>query len=128
MYSDNFGPGQKYSDNQDCVIKQSAPFPLDVPSFDVEHLPSFYNPCLWDFLKVNGVKYCATEGPQGVTPAAGSELVWHTDSSVTRTGFKICVPRARHPDTSGGGDDWGDEGIGVGGGSGGGGEGGGGVA
>ena len=23
VYSDNFGPGQKYSDNQDCVIKQN---------------------------------------------------------------------------------------------------------
>ena len=96
MYSDNFGPGQKYSDNQDCVIKQSAPFPLDVPSFDVEHLPSFYNPCLWDFLKVNGVKYCATEGPQGVTPAAGSELVWHTDYSETKAGFKICPVSRQH--------------------------------
>ena len=92
VYSDNFGPGQKYSDNQDCVIKQSVPFQLHVPSFDVED-----NQCRYDFLKVNGVKYCATEGPHGVTPAAGSELVWHTDESVILAGFKICPVSRQQP-------------------------------
>ena len=89
VYSDNFGPGQKYSDNQDCVIKQSVPFPLVVHSFDVEDHWS----CSYDFLKINGEVYCGTKVPySGVTPAAGSELVWHTDYSVTLAGFKICTP------------------------------------
>jgi len=94
VYSDNFGPGQEYADNQDCVIKQSVPFPLDVRSFDVENHP--HGSCGYDFLKVNGVKYCATEGPRGVTPAAGSELVWHTDESVPKAGFKICPVSRQH--------------------------------
>ena len=87
VYSDNFGPGQKYSDNQDCVIKQNVPFPLVVRSFDVE--PE--SRCAYDFLKVNSEVYCGTQGPHGVTPAAGSELIWHTDFSVTGAGFKICA-------------------------------------
>ena len=91
VYSDNFGPGQKYSDNQDCVIKQNVPFPLVVRSFDVEAFEA-HSRCAYDFLKVNGEVYCGTKGPNGVTPAAGSELVWHTDGSVTSTGFKICAP------------------------------------
>ena len=103
VYSDNFGPGQKYSDNQDCVIKQNVQFQLDVRSFDVEDHYS----CGFDFLKVNGVKYCGsgvTRAPQGATPDAGSELVWHTSNSWsisrwhtayqwrTGAGFKICAP------------------------------------
>ena len=94
VYSDNFGPGQEYSDNQDCVIKQTVPFPLDVRSFDVEW--AAVGVCWYDFLKVDGELYCGTEGPQGVTPAAGSELVWHTDVSLTYAGFKIC-PVSRQP-------------------------------
>tara|TARA_B100000795_G_scaffold206087_1_gene159610 strand:+ start:137 stop:532 length:396 start_codon:yes stop_codon:yes gene_type:complete len=93
VYSDNFGTGQEYSDKQDCVIKQNTPFQLDVRSFDVE----YHYLCGWDFLKVNGVNYCGNDqGPHGVTPAAGSELVWRTDWSVTRAGFKIC-PVSRQP-------------------------------
>ena len=127
VYSDNFGPavpgrpGQKYSNFQDCVIKQTVPFTLNVRSFDVED----HGSCSYDFLKVNGAAYCGSiPGPHGVTPAAGSELVWHTDWGVTLAGFKICAPRAGYPDTfgagdaSGAGDDWGDDGIGVGDGSG----------
>ena len=103
VYSDNFGLGQEYSDNQDCFIFQntqfrSEPFPLDVRSFDVEasQVRSFDSRCAYDFLEVNGVKYCGKEGPQGVTPAARSRLVWHTDWSVSRAGFKICAPRTRY--------------------------------
>ena len=101
VYSDNFGPGQKYSDKQDCVIKQNVPFQLDVRSFDVEPNADVWPDaaCTSDFLKVNGVKYCGPEGPHGVTPAADSELVWHiTGARVVhgpRTGFKIC-PVSRH--------------------------------
>ena len=94
VYSDNFGHGQEYSDWQDCVITQSVPFELHVKSFDVEGTaPDRCN----DFLKVNGVKYCSTEGPHGVTPAAGSELWWHTDHSVRKAGFKICNVSRQQP-------------------------------
>ena len=124
VYSDNFGPGQKYSNTQNCVIKQNEPFPLDVRSFDVEEgvhphmVPSSWpglesgpagsfltpagtpgsllNPECFDFLEVNGVKFCGKIGPQGVTPAAGSQLVWRTDENmITHAGFKICALRKR---------------------------------
>ena len=105
VYSDNFGPGQKYSDSQDCVIEQNVPFKLDVTSFDVQdgvQIGRFHWTC-YDFLKVNGVEYCGANtlwrpnpGPRGVTPTAGSELIWHTDRGVTRAGFKIC-PVSRQP-------------------------------
>ena len=107
VYSDNFGPGQKYSDSQDCVIKQNVPFKLDVTSFDVQdgvQIGRFHWTC-YDFLIVNGIKYCGeysvngirhSSGPRGVTPAAGSELIWHTDGWVTRAGFRIC-PVSRQP-------------------------------
>ena len=75
-----------YSNNQHCVIKQNVPFKLDVRSFDVES----HGLCSFDSLTVNGVKYCGTEGPQGVTPDDGL-LVWQTDHSVTRAGFTICA-------------------------------------
>ena len=103
MYSDNFDParGQKYSNNQDCVIRQSEPFPLHVRWFSVEYRGNPYTAgssrnCQpdQDNLKVNGAAYCGDNpsyGPQGVTPTAGSELIWHTDRSGGRGGFKICA-------------------------------------
>ena len=94
MYSGGFGPGQEYSDDQDCVIKQNVPFQLSVPSFDTEYYSD--STCIYDFLTVNGIRYCGTKGPRGVTPAAGSELVWHTDEGGNFAGFKIC-PVSRQP-------------------------------
>ena len=99
--------------NNDCVIKQNFPFRLDVHSFDVEGASwdhhEGYETCSYDFLTVKGftgfngafsstpVKYCGTEGPQGVVPARWSELVWHTDYSVTLAGFKICAVSRQPP-------------------------------
>ena len=66
-----------------------------VRSFDVEENHRFgcaYDFIKHDFLKVDGVKYCGHgQGPHGVTPTAGSELIWHTDYSVTGAGIKICA-------------------------------------
>ena len=109
VYSDDFGTGQEYSEKHDCVIKQNVPFPLDVRVFDVR----YDYLCRNDFLKVNGVKHCGYDyynmksreviGAHGATPAAGSELVWHTDGPLgivdgyeRKAGFKIC-PVSRQP-------------------------------
>ena len=93
VYSGNFGPGREYSQDDECVIKQTEPFPLEVHSFDVEDDLK----CKYDSLKVNGVKYCGTNGPQGVTPAAGSALVWYTDFDDENPGFKICAVSRQPP-------------------------------
>ena len=100
-----YGPIEYYSNNVRCEITQrlafsgTRPFALDVVVFDVEEHES----CDFDSLTVNGKAYCGTTGPQGVTPAAGSKLVWKTDGSITRRGFKICpVSRHSHRATSSG--------------------------
>jgi len=99
VYSGNFGPGREYSQDDECVIKQTEPFPLEVHSFDVEDEDTRYGyeKCKYDSLKVNGVKYCGTNGPQGVTPAAGSALVWYTDNDDENPGFKICAVSRQPP-------------------------------
>ena len=95
----------QYSNNQDCVIKQNVHFPFNVHSFDVEGpvpydwWPSALTHCWYDYLEVDGVRYCGKNGPGGgseftgsnIWIKEGSELIWHTDYSVTRAGFKICV-------------------------------------
>ena len=97
VYSDNFGPGQKYSNQQHCRIKQNVPFPLHVRSFDVQPGPGFAHfPC-YDYLEVNGVKYCAKEDLQGVTPTAGRELIWSTNHIENRCGFQICPVSRQQP-------------------------------
>ena len=101
VYSDNFGTDQMYSNNQDCVIKQNVQFQLDVRSFDVEKRGVRNGiACAFDFLEVDGQRYCGTKGPQGRTPAAGSELVWHTNPHATGAGFKICTPDSPPPTIS----------------------------
>ena len=109
MYSGNFQLGvyQEHSNKQDCVIKQNTQFQLDVRSFSVgtlnsgflDHLSWFGMNAFCDdgFLKVNGKAYCGTKGPHGRTPAAGSELVWHTDEGLTRAGFFICAVSRQPP-------------------------------
>ena len=72
-------------------------FPFNVYSFDVEDPVFGY--CWYDYLEVDGVRYCGKNGPGGgseftgsnIWIKEGSELIWHTDYSVTRAGFKICV-------------------------------------
>ena len=102
-YSNGYPTG--YNNNQDCVIKQNVHFPFNVHSFDVEGpvpydwWPSALTHCWYDYLEVDGVRYCGKNGPGGgseftgsnIWIKEGSELIWHTDYSVTRAGFKICV-------------------------------------
>ena len=99
---------EEYSHNQDCIIKQNEPFPLDVRSFDVEgywhgpfHGGSFdpvgYWSCAYDYLEVDGQSYCGTNGPQGIWP--DSALVWKPGWSVLQgleSSFTIC-PVSRQP-------------------------------
>jgi len=81
----------RYTNHESCAVRQRSAFPLQVRSFDVER----HSTCRYDSLTVNGQAYCgagASDGPQGVTPAADSNLVWNTDYSATRGGFKLCPP------------------------------------
>ena len=88
-----------YPNLEGCTIHNLPPVALDVIAFDVEGDPySYYdgdgdgdptNDCPFDYLVVNGVKYCGTSGPAGaragVVPSDGT-MTWVSDSGVTESG------------------------------------------
>ncbi|CAK0822818.1 unnamed protein product [Prorocentrum cordatum] len=76
---------QPYGNNQKCTvtIDASNAAPIVVESFDVE---SYF-----DYLVVDGgARYTGSSGPSGVTPT--SSIMWSSDFSVTRSGWKFCMP------------------------------------
>ena len=74
---------------------------LDVIAFDVEGDEDSYfdydgdgdptNDCTYDYLLVNGVKYCGTSGPAGVVPSDGN-MAWVSDEIETRPGWTARTP------------------------------------
>jgi hypothetical protein len=77
-----------YDINQQCTITVTAheEVTLSVTAFDVEANPT----CAWDWLSVNGIKYCGTSGPEGVQVAAGSTIYFTSDEVYPSSGFEIC--------------------------------------
>lgn len=60
---------------------------LLVDRFEVESHPS----CNFDYLLVNGNRYCGHSGPQNVVADAGSTIEWHSDAyTSTAAGWRIC--------------------------------------
>ena len=65
------------------------------------------DPCRYDFLEVDGIRYCGKNGPKdrnnpgnpNIWIEKGSYLIWHTDHSITRAGFKLCP--LHHPEDLG---------------------------
>eukprot|EP00965_Chrysotila_dentata_P250834 6209676-Pleurochrysis_carterae.AAC.1 len=74
---------QPYGESEACDIALASPIVLNVLSFDVELFPS----CIYDFVQVNGQKYCGTEGPDGVT--AEGQILWRSDTAFSGAGWKI---------------------------------------
>ena len=79
--------GTSYGNDEGCVLTLSFPAVITATSFDTE--PSF------DKLKANGVEYDGTVGPNGVL--TDQPVVWYSDSSVERAGFRICASPAPSP-------------------------------
>jgi hypothetical protein len=77
-----------YGTNQQCTITVAAhtQVTLSVTAFNVEAQAT----CDWDYLTVNGVKYCGTTGPAGVQVAARATITFTSDALQTRTGFEVC--------------------------------------
>ena len=75
-----------YGPNQACTIFNVPPIPLSVPFFDVEG-----SWCEYDFLTVNGVRYCGTSGPAGVVPLDGT-IQWTSDEADQYPGWKARTP------------------------------------
>ena len=90
-----------YPNLEGCTIYNVPPVGLEVIAFDVEGDPwsysdydgdgDFTNDCPWDYLVVNGVRYCGTSGPAGVVPSDGT-MTWVSDGSVTESGWKARAP------------------------------------
>jgi hypothetical protein len=86
--SDNYGSGGKYAPLQCCNFGTNTPGFINVTHFDVES--SLF--CQYDYLEVNGQKYCGDVGDLQKTPVDSStQFRWNADQMVQLTGFKICV-------------------------------------
>jgi len=76
-----------HNDNERCVIQVQRAGVLVTPEFDVES----HGQCDWDSVEVGGTRYCGTDGPAGVRVSAQDTITWTSDSSVTRSGWTICL-------------------------------------
>ncbi|EOD11513.1 hypothetical protein EMIHUDRAFT_257383, partial [Emiliania huxleyi CCMP1516] len=85
-----------YPNLKGCTLYGLPQAGLDVIAFDVE-VPNGAN-CIWDYLVVDGVRYCGTSGPAGVVPSDGT-MTWVSDGSVTESGWKARSPFSLAPCT-----------------------------
>ena len=75
-----------HGNNERCTIAVNAAGTLTATSFSTE---SGY-----DYVTIGGQRFSGSTGPRGVSVAAGSSFSWHTDGSVTRSGWVICLAAA----------------------------------
>ena len=95
-------PDGEYGPNEWCEFTNVPPSPLVSLAFDVE---GDYNPYYdfdgngdptddcYDYLIVNGVRYCGTSGPTGIVPSDGN-ITWVSDEFEFGAGWKICWANA----------------------------------
>ena len=88
VQSTGYGDRTDYFNNEACTITTPPAIRISVTSFAVEPDPS----CAYDYLTVNGVKYCGSDSPDGVVTDGSSPIVWRTDSSSTMAGWELCLP------------------------------------
>ena len=72
-----------YGSNENCNIKVLRPLVVTATDFHTE--------AGYDILTVAGTQYYGSDGPQGLPLDAGAELVWTSDDSEFRSGFKVCA-------------------------------------
>ena len=72
-----------YGINEACTVTGVPAVGLEVFTFDVEADSS----CRWDYLTVNGERYCGTSGPQGAMAEDGV-IEWRSDRSGGWSGWK----------------------------------------
>eukprot|EP00966_Prymnesium_polylepis_P334763 7390136-Prymnesium_polylepis.1 len=78
-------PLANYGDREQCTVSNLPAFPAEVIAFDVEP----FSTCNYDYLSLNGERYCGTSGPSGVIPREGT-MTWTSDGGKTDTGWRIC--------------------------------------
>ncbi|EOD07116.1 hypothetical protein EMIHUDRAFT_198415 [Emiliania huxleyi CCMP1516] len=72
-----------YGNSEECTISGVPPVGLETVAFDVEADSN----CRWDYLTVDGTKYCGTSGPSGAVAEDGV-IEWRSDGSVVESGWK----------------------------------------
>ena len=72
-----------YGNYEKCIISGVPPVGLEVVGFEVEGSSG----CFFDYLTINGTKYCGTSGPQGVVAEDGV-IEWRSDAVDVRSGWK----------------------------------------
>lgn len=85
FYSPNYP--DDYDNDDSCNIFPQRSGTLIVEDFDVETESS----CGYDYLKVDGTKYCGTDGPDDVLVDTSMKLKWRTDDFIVSAGFEICL-------------------------------------
>eukprot|EP00965_Chrysotila_dentata_P070514 2330626-Pleurochrysis_carterae.AAC.2 len=83
---------EPHGSDEECRIQLHKPTVLIVAQFLVEDdLPY----CAYDFLQVNGKRYCGDVGPVGIT--AQGQIVWRSDASGESNGWELCIPPPSPP-------------------------------
>eukprot|EP00966_Prymnesium_polylepis_P335552 7390906-Prymnesium_polylepis.1 len=90
--SSGYNTTSGYGNGQRCEIRNAPPLPIIVSSFDVQFSPS----CAYDYLIIDGNKYCGTTGPDWVVSTSGV-IEWFTDSQGTAAGWEVCWPYTPMP-------------------------------
>jgi len=91
----------RYGNNEACTISGVPPVRLETVAFDVA---GWGGDCAWDYLAVNGTKYCGTSGPQDAVAENGvikwvSMFVGIYNFNDT-TGWKACPGFSHTPTAS----------------------------
>jgi len=77
-----FDGGDNYYNNERCSFRVLRSTELTVEFFSTE---SFH-----DYLRIDGVSYSGTRGPNGITVRPTSTISWRSDSSVVGAGYRVC--------------------------------------
>ena len=81
-------PTPGYQVNEVCVISGVPPTPIVVNAFNVEA-----HECQYDYLMIDGARFCGTSGPQGVR-VSGGMMTWVSDNEYPDAGWELCWPAA----------------------------------
>jgi len=77
-----------HGNSEDCTwVVEGISGTLEFSQFNVES----HSSCNFDYLLISGTKYCGATAPTNLGVTAGDEIKWHSDGSVTTTGFNVCV-------------------------------------
>ena len=72
-----------HGNGEACTIQVNVAGTLSATSFNTE--------VDYDYITIGSTRYHDSTGPSGVAVAAGSTFSWRSDSTVTNSGWTICL-------------------------------------